>query len=283
MKRGVQVETGKKMKRLIIAAAAALLGIGAMASASAEAQDLSDEWRFRAFIYLWAAQIKGGATFPGGNTADFDLKFHTVFDNLKLAGMGTLEAQKGRWGAFTDVIYMNLGATDTKTRDGTIDGVPLPVGATVNTGVGIKAWVWTLAGSYRVQSSQDLEMDVFAGARLLWLQPLLTYNFNVDVGPFAGPSRIGSRTVTAQNWDAIVGVKGRVGIGGNREWFIPYYLDIGTGESDLTWQAFAGIGYAFSWGEVVASWRYLDYNFKSSAKVNDLKMQGPLLGVAFHW
>jgi len=103
------------------------------------------------------------------------------------------------------------------------------------------------------------------------------------VGPFAGPSRIGSRTVTEQNWDAIVGVKGRVGIGASREWFVPYYVDIGTGDSDLTWQGMVGIGYAYPWGEVVATWRYLDYSFKSSAKVDDLKMTGPLLGVAFRW
>ena len=272
-----------KLDHTILALAAVLSCAGVLSSGSAAAQSLSDEWRFRAFIYLWGAQINGAAMFPGGNTANFDMSFGTILDHLKMAGMGTLEAQKGRWGAFTDVIYMNVGATGTKTRDGTIDGVPLPVGVTANAGVGIKAWVWTLAGSYRVQSSQDLDMDVFAGARLLWLQPLLTYNFNFDVGPFAGPSRVGSRTVTEQNWDAIVGVKGRVGIGASREWFVPYYVDIGTGESDLTWQGLVGIGYAFSWGDVVASWRYLDYNFKSSSKVNDLKMNGPLLGVAFRW
>ncbi len=277
------MQTSRKIKPLVVTAAATLLAASAIVSRGAAAQDLSDEWKFRAFIYMWAPQIKGSATFSGGNTADFDLKFHTIFDNLKMAGMGSIEAQKGRWGAFTDVIYMNVGATGTRTRDGTIDGVPLPVGVTANTGVGIKAWVWTLAGSYRVQSSQDLEMDVFAGARMLWLQPLLTYNFNVDVGPFAGTLRVGSRTVTEQNWDAIVGVKGRAGIGASREWFVPYYLDIGTGDSDLTWQAMAGIGYAYPWGEVIATWRYLDYNFKSSSKVNDLKMNGPLLGVAFRW
>ena len=83
---------------------------------------------------MWAPQIKGSATFSGGNTTDFDIKFHTIFDNLKMAGMGSIEAQKGRWGAFTDVIYMNVGATGTRTRDGTIDGVPLPVGVTANTG-----------------------------------------------------------------------------------------------------------------------------------------------------
>ena len=88
------METSKRMKRLITTGAAVLLGTSAMVSASASAQDLSDEWRFRAFVYMWAPQIKGSATFPGGNTADFDLKFHTIFDNLKMAGMGSLEAQR---------------------------------------------------------------------------------------------------------------------------------------------------------------------------------------------
>jgi hypothetical protein len=72
-----------------------------------------------------------------------------------------------------------------------------------------------------VQAEPDPSLDVFAGARLLWLQPTLTYNFNVDVGPFVGPARVGSRSVTEKDWDAIVGLKGRVGFGANREWFIP--------------------------------------------------------------
>jgi hypothetical protein len=40
-------------------------------------------------------------------------------------------------------------------------------------------------------------------------------------------------------------------------WFVPYYLDVGAGDSYLTWQALAGIGYKFKWGETAAFWRYL--------------------------
>ena len=230
-----------RWNRAVIAASAALLGAAVLGSGSAAAQStLSDEWKFRAFIYMWGPKITGAATFPGGNTADFRMTFGDILDHLKLAGMGTLEAQKGRWGAFTDVVYMNLGATGTRTRDGTIDGVPLPVGVTVNTGVGMKSWVWTLAGSYRVQSTAESEMDVFAGARMLTIEPTLTYDFSADVGPFVGPGRAGSRTVKETNWDAVVGAKGRVAFGANREWFIPYYADIGTGDSDLTWQGSVG-------------------------------------------
>lgn len=35
----------------------------------------------------------------------------------------------------------------------------------------------------------------------------------------------------ASNWDAIVGVRGEVALPGTR-WFVPYYLDVGTGSSN---------------------------------------------------
>ena len=64
---------------------------------------------------------------------------------------------------------------------------------------------------------------------------------------------------------------------------MPYYVDIGTGQSEFTWQGIAGIGYKFNWGEVFGVWRYLDYSFKSSSKLEDLNASGPAVGVAFSW
>ena len=270
------------MRRGVVAAAF-MIGANTLLAGAASAQSLSDEWRFRAVLYLWAPQITGTATFPGGNVANIDVKFHDIWDHLKMAGMGTLEAQKGRFGAFTDLVYLNVGGTRTTTRDGTIDHVPLPVGVTSNAGLDVKAWIWTLAGSYRVQATPESDFDILAGARMLIIEPRLTWNFNVDVGPFVGPSRIGGRTVKETNWDGIIGAKGRARFGPNNEWFIPYYVDIGTGDSDFTWQIQGGIGYAYPWGELFATWRYLDYKFKSSSKLDDLTVNGPVFGAAFRW
>lgn len=61
------------------------------------------------------------------------------------------------------------------------------------------------------------------------------------------------------------------------------YLDVGAGQTDLTWQAIGGVGYKFNWGEVFGVWRYLDYNFKSSSKIEALTFNGPAIGVAFSW
>ena len=78
-----------------------------------------------------------------------------------------------------------------------------------------------------------------------------------------------------------VGAKGRFSFGDRREWFVPYYVDVGTGQSKLTWQAFGGIGYSFGWGDVIAVWRYIDYRFDQDDA--SFKMNGPAIGVGFHW
>ena len=124
---------------------------------------------------------------------------------------------------------------------------------------------------------------MFAGARLLNVKEKLGWEFSANVGPVVGPGQTGSSESKLDNWDGIVGVKGRLNFGSRREWFVPYYVDVGVGDSDFTWQGSAGIGYAFNWGEVIAAWRYLDYNFKSGQKIESVNLNGPLIGVAFRW
>ena len=142
---------------------------------------------------------------------------------------------------------------------------------------------WTLAGSYRVVPDVRSPVDVFAGARMLDIKEKLGWQLSGNVGSVPLPGRSGNLETKAQNWDAIVGVKGRMAFGAERKWFVPYYLDVGAGESDLTWQAMGGIGYAFGWGDIVGSWRYLDYKMKSGSNVEKLNFSGPAVAAVFHW
>lgn len=98
-----------------------------------------------------------------------------------------------------------------------------------------------------------------------------------------GVSRTGSSRVEMTNWDAIVGVHGRQRFGEGLRWFVPYYFDVGTGNSNLTTQIMTGIGYSFRWGDVSAAWRYIDYRFKSGDLVDSLSFNGPMVGVAFRF
>lgn len=63
---------------------------------------------------------------------------------------------------------------------------------------------------------------------------------------------------TVDLWDGILGVKGRLAL--NDRWFLPFYADVGTGDTDLTWQAFGSVGYEFDWGEVSLTYRHLEYD-----------------------
>ena len=263
--------------------AATLFAVTVLLSSTAGAQVRPDDWQFRALIYAYLPTISGSTTFPAGSGSNVNADSDKILDSLKFAFMGTLEAQKGRWGAFTDVMYLNVSGSKSGTRDLTIGGVELPAGVSSNASLDIKATVWTLAANYRVLAAPDAAYDVFAGARLVDVTEKLGWEFSANVGPVVGPGLTGSSQTKLDNWDAIVGVKGRFNFGQNREWFVPYYLDVGTGNSNLTWQAIAGIGYAFRWGEVVAAWRYLDYDFKSGTRIQSLNLNGPAIGVAFRW
>ena len=78
-----------RLSHTILALAAALSCAGALSSGSAAAQSLSDEWRFRAFIYLWGSQINGTAKFPGGNTANFDMSFGTILAGITFLALAS--------------------------------------------------------------------------------------------------------------------------------------------------------------------------------------------------
>ncbi len=78
-------------------------------------------------------------------------------------------------------------------------------------------------------------------------------------------------------------MKGRLHFGAENRWFIPCYLDIGTGNSDLTWQAMAGVGYSWKSIDAVVPWRHLDYDMGSDTPFQDLSMSGPQLAVVFRW
>jgi len=95
--------------------------------------------------------------------------------------------------------------------------------------------------------------------------------------------RAGSSSAEETQWDAIVGVKGRWTFGAERQWYVPYYLDVGTGDSDLTWQGMAGVGYSFDSIGVTGVWRYLDYDLGGSTPIKSIDFNGPALGVTFRF
>jgi len=263
---------------------AALAAACAISYGIAHADEKSaDDWQYTAAIYGFFPNIGGTTRFPAGNGGEIDVGADDLISNLKLATMGSFAAQKGNWGFFTDLIYLNVGDSISNSRSIAAGGVPLPPGITADASLDIKGWVWTLAGNYRAISTPKATVDVFAGARLLDAKGELDYAFSAEFGPFVGPARAGSAEAERHSWDGIVGTKGRVNFGPGGTWFVPYYLYVGAGNSDLTYQASVGIGYSASWGDVFATWRYLRYEFSGNRNIEELDFNGPAVGVAFHF
>ena len=266
---------GHAMAGLLVAAAAISPATASTQTSASGAG--SGDWQFTAAIYGYLPDLTGKVVFPGDlGSSDIDVPIGDILSHLKMTFMGAFGAHNGQWGMSADALYMDLGGSKKRTRDFPLPGSSVPVSADLS--VDVKAWVWTLAGEYRVVSNQAWTLDVLAGARSLYFNPSLDYRV-------AGPdgSIDGHKDSSGTAWDGIVGTRGRYTFGDHDRWFVPFYLDVGTGDTDLTWQAAAGVGYSYQWGDIRASWRYLNWNGKAGDPVADLTMSGPLLGIAWRW
>jgi len=175
-----------------------------------------------------------------------------------MAGIG---ANRGKWGFWTDVIYMDL-EDDPEDRLG-------PILTLSN--IELKAWIVTPHVTYRVAQTKQVSLDLLVGARMLYLKAEL------EIDPL--PKSSASDTA----WNGIIGVKGKIDL--DKNWFLPFYFDVGTGETDLTWQAFAAIGYKFSKFDLIAGYRYLEFDFDDGdtfgGAFNNLIVKGPIIGAKF--
>jgi hypothetical protein len=257
---------------------AALAGLPLAANAQADAKTEADG--LRVTVYGWFPGLDGTTQFPSGaGGPSFNVNAADIISSLKFAFMGTLEGNVGPWGGMVDWVYASLSGSKSGTRDFSIGDRPLPAGISANADLSVKQNILTLAGTYNFINKPSYQMGVVAGARMLNLDQTLNWSF-LGTGP-VGIARNGTANVSLTNWDGIVGVKGRARFGSELNWFVPYYFDVGTGQSQLTWQAVVGAGYSFSWGDVLVAWRYLDYDFDSDKRVQSLTYNGVAVGVSF--
>jgi hypothetical protein len=267
----------KNLAVLITCVSSALLPAGALANDQ-------ESWQFGASIYGWFPDISGQTTFtPPGGGGDFEVGIDKILENLEFTLMGTFDARKGRSGLLVDMIYLGVGNSKSGVTEATIGGTPIPVGASADVSLDVDSWVWTMAGYYRMVDQPESTFDLLAGLRYTDMAQKVNWSITGNIGSIPIPDRTGTAEAALDNWDVIVGARGKYMFGANNTWFIPYYLDVGTGDSDLTWQGIAGVGYAFSWGETLVAWRYLSYELDSGSAIADVNFNGPAIGVTFRW
>jgi hypothetical protein len=271
-----------------------LLACAALSSASSIAAEPDaapaepakpDAWKFQAVIYGYLPSVDGTTSFSGtgGGGSDVGTDAGSILDSLQFAFMGAFDARHDKWGVFADVVYADFGKSVSNTRDLSINGTPIPGDVSASVDFNLTGWCWTVVGTYTAFDRPHFFMEAVAGVRILDLKENLAWNLSGNIGSVPVDARQGDRGSNPINWDGVVGVRGRVPLGAKRRWFIPYYLDLGSGESTFTWQAVAGVGYSWKWGDVLAAWRYLDYDMKSGSDIETLSFSGPAIGVAFRW
>ena len=254
----------------------------AATAAQAQTQDTAVErWQFAVTAYGYLPQISGTAYFPVAATgANFSLSQSDLIDHLKMAFMGAFDAHRGPWGFFGDVLYLDIGRRNTDIHDFTIGGIGIPAATTSDVSIDMKSWIVNAVGEYRVLRQGESTLDVVAGLRYLSLKERLEWSFTGSIGSLPEAARSGNVEISSNIVDAIVGVKGQ--FQGDGGWRVPYYLDVGTGGSQFTWQGATGLAYVFHWGEISFLYRYIDFQIHSS-RLQNLTIAGPLLGATFRW
>jgi len=233
-----------------------------------------DRWHSTLRLYGWLPQVSGTNSFSlsDSDRTRVSMDQAQLLDRLQFAFMGSAKVRKGRWSVVTDLIYLNLHGDSSRG----IDFSPrLDAGLSAKVDANLTGWVWTLAGGYTLWHNENANIDVVLGARYFQMKSENRLSLTGS-GP-AGREVKRDLDVSLDLWDAIIGAHGRIAF--DDRWFVAYYLDVGTGDSELTSTAYTGVGYAFDWGELTLTYRYLYYDQRQSKTIQDLAFYGPVLGV----
>ncbi|WOD14433.1 hypothetical protein [Paraburkholderia kirstenboschensis] len=123
--------------------------------------------------------------------------------------------------------------------------------------------------------------DAIAGLRYLGVKAILDAAIGTTGGSGPGTSSDFHVAQMQNIFDGFAGVRGRAAITEDGAWYIPFYLDVGTGSSKLTWQALTGLAYAAKWVDVGLIYRYLAFYGSGNQLVQTLRFSGPGLNVTF--
>lgn len=237
-----------------------LLALTAATCAAVSAAE--EELRFTLPVYAWVPNYD--FELPSGQKGE--ITQDDILSNLDMAFMAQPRVDMGRWSLVTDFIYMDLS---NKDRSQVLPFLDLRQ-------VQLQEYVITPTVGYQVYSSGRTFVDIYGGARYIWIEPTLKFQRQP-------PLRPGSfhESESANKWDGIVGVRGNLSLG--THWSVPYAADAGTGQSDYVVNLMLGVAYHFSSVDAVLAYRYLDYDFGDDWLLKTATPSGPLLGVVFRF
>jgi len=237
-------------------------------------------WQFAVTPYVWLPHIDAALGFETPGTGGSPVALNDILKYLSGAFFLSAEARKDRWRLALDLVYCDFSKADSKVStvvapDGMVE---VPVNTATTTTLG--GSMVSVTGGYALLALPTAELDVLAGLRYTHIGATLRWDFAAEVESL--PTRTGSAGQEVNLWDGVIGLRGSARLGAGR-WFVPYYVDAGAGTSRFTWQALAGVGYSFRWGDLVLVYRYLSFEQGDDQPVQRLEFAGPALGATFRF
>lgn len=211
-------------------------------------------------LYGWLPTLDASMTIKVPNEPDETTEASAI-DTLDSVIMGSYSLRQNEWSLLADFIYLKVSG-DTEGLN-----------PNVNLNLALTSKLYSLYGGYNIQKSTSSDLNFIAGVRY--------FGLNLDMERSGGVIANGTLSASIDNYDAVVGLSGTKTFG--EKWYMPYQFDIGAGDSDLTYQARVGLAYKMSWGDIIATYRYIHYEKDASLLIEDYTIHGPKLGVVFHF
>lgn len=243
---------------------------------------ISNDWRFSVTAAAWVPASWTSSYIGNRYVGSYDL---TVGQSLQSAGgiaMFSGEAHKGNWGVAADLVYwqINNGTSNENYVRGSTSISAGTSGTTTQT-------ILTGAGTYTIYKNSSWYVDALAGARYITSTTSAQANY-VITRTVLGVTRTRTNTfypsATQEATDPIVGIKGRARIF-DSSWYLPFYVDAGKGfgPNNKTWQAMAGIGKGFSWGDINLQYRAMYFDLSSSNTLTKSTNAGPQIAATINF
>jgi hypothetical protein len=224
-------------------------------------------------FYAFAIGIEGDARIRNVS-ADVDVGFDDILDNLDLTFMGYVEHRRDKWSFIGDLAYLKL-SDDASTASDNILEVELDAEVTQTTFEGFVGYR-VLEREY---DANTLGLDVFVGARYTELE------FDLDTeASLLGLSASRDRNREEDWTDTVLAL--RLQYGGRMGWGGSFWVDVGDGSDSSSEQLMALATYRgeSNW-RFIGGYRYLNLEYDTGSGSSrfgvDLDYTGPMFGASY--
>jgi len=274
-----------------------LIAIFTLCGAEA-AEDAQSDWDYSLSPYLWLPTINGSLKYsipPGaGGSPEISVGPTEWLDLLNYGLLISGSASKGRFSIYSDLVYLSMtskndgrvvSVDDSITIPGTRIPIPISADAVLDTRTDLDGSVLMVVAGYDVRNAESSSVILFAGVRNFSVDISSSWNLEAAItlpgGTIVLPSQ-GHVSGDVSLWDAVAGVRGEFAIGDGK-WTMPYYLDAGTGDTELTWNAMVGFSREYGWGDLLIVYRHLYYDQSGDKFLQDFSFGGPVIGARFRF